>query len=115
MRCSNCAVAIGVKHLLSSISPPLSLELQDLYEDLKDVAVLWSQLGLQLDLSKDSLDKIDSNVNSRDGKVEYCFTKVLQTWLTGDPAKVNKKTLVEAVRKTGNVRLANELESQGKL
>ena len=79
------------------------------------MAALWSPLGLQLNLSKDLLDRIDSNFNSHDGKVEYCFTKVLQTWLTGDPAKVNRETLEEAVRKTGNVRLANELESQGKL
>ena len=77
------------------------------------MAVLWSPLGLQLNLNKDLLDRIDSNVNSRDGKVNNCFTEVLQTWLTGDPARVNKETL--AVRKTGNVRLANELESQGNI
>ena len=79
------------------------------------MAVLWSPLGLQLNLNKDLLDRIDSNVNSHDGKVNNCFTEVLQTWLTGDPARVNKETLEEAVRKTGNVRLANELESRGKL
>ena len=85
-----------------------ALKFKDLEKDLKSMAPLWYNFGLQLKMKIETLNEIN-------GEASNCLRKVLQEWLKGSYEPCTKQVLLEALREIGNGRLAGEIkENTGK-
>ena len=73
----------------------------------------WDVLGIYLGFSQDEIDKIKTNVEGANGKVDFCFNRVIAAWLSGDRAHVNRKELAQAVEMSGFGLLAEEIRNDG--
>ena len=78
-----------------------------MYKDLLDISASWDTFGTNVGVKMDDIRRIRANVNERASLTGFCFPLVIDAWLTG--GKVDRKTLVDAVRHLGKGRLADEI------
>ena len=79
---------------------------------MSDVSAMWKELGIQLQLNVAELHKISANVAGYDSISEYCFSRVVNAWLDGNPTYVTRMVLADAVKVIGHGQLAEELKSE---
>lgn len=83
----------------------------ELSEDLKDLAFKWESLGVRLGFELSELETMRVRAVGRpSSKVDYCFPRVLNAWITGDPGKYTKDVLVQALKVIEFGGLAREIK-----
>jgi len=70
------------------------------------VAHKWHDIGVQLRIELNDLERIDRNHKPLD--VEECCVKMLFKWKSKN-MKVTGKTLIDAIKSNGNARYADKL------
>ncbi len=70
-------------------------------KDLKPICSKWEEFGLNLGIPFDQLQKIRNNVAGRGALTDFCFSRVIDAWLTGKRENVTKEFLVEAIKGVG--------------
>ena len=83
----------------------------ELSEDLKDLAFRWESLGVRLGYQLADLAAIRIKVEGHPlSKVDHCFPRVLNAWITGDPEMYTKDVLVKALKGIEFGGLAKDIE-----
>lgn len=76
----------------------------DLVDLLSDMIPSWFNFGVDLGISVPRLKEFKD-----DKGVDQCFIEMLRKWLTTTPTW---NDLVEALKRLGNSRLANQIENE---
>ena len=69
----------------------------------------WDSLAIYLRFSTGETAAITANVGGSDGKVEFCFNRVIAAWLSGPRENVTRDVLAAAVRRSNFGNLADEI------
>jgi len=83
-----------------------NLDIKTLTRELKDITADWFQLGVQLGVRHDKLQRIHHDFG---GKTERCQTEMLSFWLQGD-LEASWGKMVEALQRIDRLVLAQQLQ-----
>ena len=84
-------------------------KLKDLVEELHDVKAKWKSIGIQLEISMPTLDRIESKHKNNP---EEAFTEMMGEWLKQDDEPPSWPAIVNALRSrsVNERRLAKKVE-----